>query len=466
MVSNKQLFSLLSADFILPAHVDERGKVNMREAGETPFIYWPNYVPCYEANAYMLSQWRQGKSRRNRGGTLAEYAKNITPLIRFCFCNSIGMIDMTDNIFALFIRGLQSKVENGELQRSSNAVIKIGRKCIDFLIFIGELHDNTDFIGESNCRITVTQREIKKQRTGKRALVRKYWDHADLPDPDPIRKKLPISPTVVHAIKNEINKVEDKGLRLRKALMIACFEQTGGRRFEVSHIQVKDVEKASISYGGAPLLSMITVKGGNNREVPVPRTFIEQAVRYIKRIRRQIIRATIGAKNDHGFLFISHTTGKPLKPDTITTELHQLCSAAGINNQPGHAHLFRHAYITQKFVAAIQHYELSNSDEFRKALLSTSKLKLDIQQWTGHKNTESLDIYIDLAFNEMTHMSRVYNSISLGSAVGIALDRVDCLKVDLAAGKSVTEVLNDFESLLRSFKSDIGDSQGKLENNM
>lgn len=95
-MSNKQLFNLLPVDFILPAHVDEKGKVNMREAGEIPFIYWPNYAPCYEANAYMLSQWRQGKSRRNRGGTLAEYAKNISPLIRFCFCNSIAMIDMTD----------------------------------------------------------------------------------------------------------------------------------------------------------------------------------------------------------------------------------------------------------------------------------------------------------------------------------------------------------------------------------
>ena len=454
-MSNKQLFNLLPVDFILPAHVDEKGKVNMRESGEIPFIYWPNYVPCYEANAYMLSQWRQGKSRRNRGGTLAEYAKNISPLIRFCFCNSIAMIDMTDNLFALFIRGLQSRIKNGELQRSTNAVIKIGRKCIDFLIFIGELHANIDFIGESNCRITVTQREFKKQRAGKRALVRKYWDHADLPDPDPIRKRLPISPKVVHAIKNEINKIEDKGLRLRKALMIACFEQTGGRRFEVTHILVKDVEQASHSYGGAPLLSMITVKGGNNREIPVPRTFIEQAVRYIKRIRRQIIRATIGAKNDHGFLFISHTTGLPLKPDTITTELHKLCSAAGIDNQPGHAHLFRHAYITQKFVAAIQHYELNNSDEFRKALLSTSKLKLDIQQWTGHKNTESLDIYIDLAFNEMTHMSQVYNSISLGAAVGVALDQVDNLRADLVRGTTVIEAIEELESILKGFKDDV-----------
>ncbi|OQY48324.1 MAG: hypothetical protein B6247_25255 [Candidatus Parabeggiatoa sp. nov. 2] len=455
MASNKQLFSLLSGDFNLPAHVDERGKVNMREAGEIPFIYWPNYVPCYEANAYMLSQWRQGKSRRNRGGTLAEYAKNISPLIRFCFCNSITMIDMTDNLFAQFVRGLQSRNKSGELQRSSNAVIKIGRKCIDFLIFIGELHDNIDFIGESNCRISVTQREIKKKRAGKRPVVIKYWDHADLPDPDPIRKKLPISPKVVHALKNEINTIVDKGLRLRKALMIACFEQTGGRRFEVSHIQIKDVEKASLSSGGAPLLSMITVKGGDNREVPVPRTFIEQAMRYIKRIRRKIIRSTIGTKNDHGFLLISHTTGKPLKPDTITTELHNLCSSAGVDDEPGHAHLFRHAYITQKFVAAIQHYELNNSDEFRKALLSTSKLKLDIQQWTGHKNTESLDIYIDLAFNEMTHMSRVYNSISLGAAVGVALDQVDSLRAELVAGARSAEIIDELELILIGFKDDI-----------
>jgi len=461
MARNKKLYDLLPSDFTLPTYVDEKGQVNMSEAENLPFIIWPNFVPCFEANAYMLSLWRQGRSRKNRGGTLAEYAKNISHLLRFCFKNTITLNEMTDNRFSQFIRGLQSRDEKGDQQRSCNTVIKIGRKSIDFLIFIGELQSISDFVGETNCRLTVVQREMKVSRKGKPLLIRKYWHHADLPDPDPIRKKLPISKKVVLAIKNEARKVKDKGLRLRKELMIACFEQTGGRRYEVAHITTKDVKEASSSDGGAPLLSMMTVKGGDNRSVPVPRIFIEQAMRYIKRIRRKIIRNTIGTANDHGILLVSHTTGQPLKPDTLTTEIHNLCSAAGVSDEPGHAHLFRHAYITQKFVAAIQHYNLENQDDFRKALLSTSKLKLDLQQWTGHKNIDSLDIYIDLAFSEITNMSRVYSSISLGAAVGIALDRVNSLKIEFAAGRELAETINEFESLLVAFKSDIVESQKK-----
>jgi integrase len=462
-----QLFSLLPEGFFLPAHVDYHSAVNTREADNLPFMYWPNRVPCFEANAYMIKLWKQGKSRRNRGGTLAEYAKNISPLLRFCYNNSVSLIDMSDNRFAQFIRGLQVRNSKGEQQRSINEIIKIGRKCIDFFLFISELNHSSNFIGEDGCRLTVTQQEFQIRREGKRSIIRKYWVHESLPDPDPVRRRLPISLEVVQAIKNEIQKVQDKGLRLRKELMIACFEQTGGRRFEVSEIQVKNVEAASQSYGSAPLLAMLTVKGGNNREVPVPRVFIEQAMRYIKRIRRKIIRSTIGTANDHGYLLISHTTGKPLKPDTMTTQLHDLCVAAGVDDQPGHLHLFRHSYITQKFVAAIEHYNLTNTDEFRKALLSTSKLKLELQQWTGHKNIDSLDVYINLAFNEITHMSRVYSAISLGAAVGVALDRVDNLRAELANGIKAADILDEFESMLKAFQEDVGSSidQSKTSDN-
>lgn len=456
-MNNKEhkLFSLLPKGFALPYFVDSKGVLNVREAENLPFIYWPNRVPCFEANAYMIELWKQGKSRRNRGGTLAEYAKNISHLLRFCFNNSIPLIELNDNRFVQFIRSLQIRNIKGERQRSNNEVIKIGRRCIDFLIFIGELFNSSNFIGEKLCRINVMQKEYRVKRKGKHSFVRKYWDHTDFPDPDPEQRRLPISSTVVQALKDEVNKIEDKGLRLRKALLIACFEQTGGRRFEVSQLQVRDVEIASNYYGGAPLLAMMTVKGGNIRKIPVPRTFIEQCMRYIKRVRRKIIRRTIGTVKDHGFLLVSHTTGSPLKPDTITTELHNLCSAAGVAKQLGHAHLFRHAYITQKFVAAIQHYELNNTDEFRRALLSTSKLKLDLQQWTGHKNTDSLDTYIDLAFNEMTHMSRVYNTISLGAAVGVVLDRINGLKAGIDAGVSTAEMVNEFESVIMTFKQDL-----------
>jgi hypothetical protein len=55
----------------------------------------------------------------------------------------------------------------------------------------------------------------------------------------------------------------------------------------------------------------------------------------------------------------------------------------------------------------------------------------------------------------MTHMSRVYDSISLGAAVGVALDQVDSLRADLMAGTKTTEVIDELESILIGFKDDI-----------
>ena len=51
-------------------------------------------------------------------------------------------------------------------------------------------------------------------------------------------------------------------------------------------------------------------------------------------------------------------------------------------------------------------------------MLLTSKLKMDLQQWTGYKDIDSLDRYIALAFNEITQMGKIYDQILLVASVG------------------------------------------------
>ena len=440
----------------LPWHVGFDGKVNTRGAENLPFIYWPNRVPCLEANAYMISLLQKGLSRRNRGGTIAEYAKNISPLLRFCHINGLKLIDLTDNYFTLFIRGLQALNVEGEKQRSCNEVLKIGRRCIDFMFYLAGFHSTDNLIGEENCSITVNRNEFIRVSKSNKKFRQKYWAHESFPDPDPVLRRRPISNDVVKALKKTAGNIDDKGLRLRKELMIACFEQTGGRRGEVANILVKDVEAANRLVGSAPLLTMTSLKGGNSRCVPVPRVFIQQAMKYIKRVRRRIVRNKLGTGKDHGFLLISHTTGNKLATDTLTTQMSELCVMAGVDDQPGHPHLFRHAYITQKFVATILQYDINNQDEFRKALLSTSAIKLDIQQWTGHRSLDSLDTYIDLAFYEIGHMSQVHSTISLNAAVGVAMDRLDSLEAEAKAEHAtLSELMEDFKDLIGAFRGDI-----------
>lgn len=137
-----------------------------------------------------------------------------------------------------------------------------------------------------------------------------YWSHASFPGPSPTIKKLPVSKDVVKRLKDECKNTKDKGLRLRDELMIACFEQSPGRRFEVCELKVEDFINALNSIGSPVLLKMHTAKTREDeadRFVPVPREFINNAMHYIRVIRRPLIRQKLGASKDHGYLFVSHT---------------------------------------------------------------------------------------------------------------------------------------------------------------
>ena len=442
------LVKKLSPAFILPDHVNEKGHVTNRNASKVPYVHWPNKEPCYEANAWMLRKWKTGNikhTRRDDGGTLRTYAGNISHLLRYCYANHIALSDLTDNTFKLFMQGLQAeKNENGKHTRQSNQVLAIGRKCIEFLVFVGDLSGNTSLIGEHGCQIEAYKktRQVPYGKRGK-TKAETSWTHASFPGSSPTIKKLPISKQVVQALKDECNNTEKKFLRLRAELAIACYEQTGDRRFEVEELKVEDFINASNSDGSPVLLKMHTAKTRKDeadRFVPVPRAFINQAMRYIRVVRTPLIRETIGAARDHGYLFVSSLTGNQLSSSMFNKELTNLAARAGIADQPNSPHLFRHAYITQKFIVAIESYDLENQDAFRKALLSTSKLKSDLQQWTGHKDIGSLDHYIDYAFNEITQMGKIYDQMHLAASVGIIKDELKSIMHQMSKATRLAEV--------------------------
>ena len=442
------LVKKLSPAFILPDHVNEKGHVTNRNASKVPYVHWPNKAPCYEANAWMLHKWKTGNikhARRDDGGTLRTYGSNISHLLRFCYDNRIELSDLTDNTFKLFMQGLQAeKNENGKLTRQSNQVLAIGRKCIEFLVFVGELSGNTSLIGECGCQIEAYEYTYQKPY-GKRGKTKaeKYWTHASFPGPSPKIKKLPVSKDVVQRLKDECKNEKDKGLRLRDELMIACFEQSPGRRFEVCELKVEDFINASNSIGSPVQLKMYTAKTQEDeadRFVPVPRAFINKALHYIRVIRRPLIRQKLGASKDHGYLFVSHTQATQVAVGFFNQRLTTIATRAGIAFEPYAPHLWRHAYITQKFIIAIESYDLENQDAFRKALLSTSKLKMDLQQWTGHKDIGSLDHYIDCAFNEITQMGKIYDQMHLAASVGIIKDELESIMHQMSKATRLTEV--------------------------
>lgn len=97
----------------------------------------------------------------------------------------------------------------------------------------------------------------------------------------------------------------------RRDIQISCLENTGARRGEIADITVRDVQAASIM--DEPMLRLLTLKNDSGeRMIPVSRMFINDLLKFIRINRAPVIRRTIGKEKDHGWLFISETTGKNL----------------------------------------------------------------------------------------------------------------------------------------------------------
>ncbi|AMB84839.1 hypothetical protein AWM79_05760 [Pseudomonas agarici] len=96
--------------------------------------------------------------------------------------------------------------------------------------------------------------------------------------------------------------------------------------------------------------------------------------------------------------------------------------------------MFRHRFITEKFKELIVHYDLQNTDVMRRALANADVIKRVLQEWTGHKITESLDRYIHLAYNELARMEAVVSDVFADASVKALSAILDDYEADYRAG--------------------------------
>jgi integrase len=461
MKAKSKLYQVTDVDFELPVYVDMRRKVNTRDASNIPMITWPDGSWCLPANVYMLSLFQRGLSRRNRGGTLLTYATNISHLLRFLFDNQIDLVNFTDNQFSFFIKTLQGERRANKpevLARDSNSVIAIGRNCLDFLSVMESFYKIENYLGPT-CQIRATQKEFTLKQRGSKKLqakmIRKFWHHSSFPTPSPKNKRLPISTVNVEKIRQIIN-TESKSIfqRKRRYVMLKLLEITGGRRSEVAAVSCENIYKATKTN----MLQMITVKKGGGideiREIPISNHDLAFLIEFIEKNRRSIIRSTCGLENDDDFLLISQTSGRGLRSNTITQEIASLSKAAGIMEKSC-PHMFRHRFITKLFVALIEQHEFENPDSFRKALLDTEKIKQIVQQWTGHSDLNSLDVYINLAFDEITNFKGTFDIVYTHNILQSAKGTLKQLKTDLKSGDSLDDISDTLHKLLEGLERDL-----------
>lgn len=456
-MKSRQLFTIIP-EMELGHYFDSaKGEMAFREADNMPFLRWPNGVPCLLANAYMIDLLKRNLSRRNNGGSIRQYAKDISHLIRFCHDLKIDFLQMDNDRFTSFIGKLRRErdpINPVARKRDSNTLIAIGRKCLDFLDFIGRFSDDERFVVDS---IRAEKKKyLLRASKSKTGSIEKYgWHHESFDTPGPKKNRTAISKDVIQAMLEAIPRLSSDSLSpqskrfidRRRTIMMRLLEMTGARIEELAQIRVKDIEDALHQKDSKLRLITLKKKRPDVRFVPVLQQDLSVLKSYIRVNRINIVKKTIGTSNDHGYVFISESTGQALSSKYMSNEIGLLRRTAGISSQAC-AHMFRNRFITKLFVRLINQFDYENKDEFRKALLDANTLKQQVQQYTGHGSIDSLDTYIDLAFDEVANLKAVVSSVHLQGAYEAFDSNVDILHRELENGMPISAYLEKYRELL------------------
>ena len=429
------------------------GKLTCRTYENVATMSWPDGSPCLLGNAYVLELLNRDLSTRSGGGTIRQYALDISHLLRYCFDNEISLLNLTDSRFTQFVNGLRAELDrdgSGRKARDANTLKAIGRRCLDFLSFVGLASGHPRLVAQDG-RIKATQKKSTSKVSGSRQLVtRTFWDHKSLGGGDPRTSRMPISNDSINRMYEAIFKVgKSDHMHRRDQLLLRCLEIFGCRVGELALLRVADVLVARES--STPMLRFATLKKRNRdatRMLPVLKQDLAEMCRYIVVHRREIIRRTIGIAKDHGHVFVSEVTGMPLSAKTLSNQVLAIRRAAGITEQAC-AHMFRHRFITNMLVMLIRRYDFHNADQFRKALIDVETLKMEVLQWTGQANTASLEPYLDFAFKDIGNFDVVKNAIRADQA-RLSFDRsLELLVERLVRGEvSVEQYKVEYDELV------------------
>ncbi len=431
------------------------GKLKFGKPLDIPFVTYSNHTPCYEANAYIHSLI----VRNLKSDTIRGYSHDIIHLVHFIEKQPLlsRFSQLTDATFTLFVQSLQAeRTALGELKRKNNSVIKIAHTCLDFLRFIQEFHDLSAFIGKDKGNsIQILEKHYKRKQEGYKGFIEgTKITHSAVPTKDEIRKRHPVSEDDSLRVWELIKTQKNKDKRRRDMALYTAMEQLGARVSELHLIKMTDYEEARRS--GMLTLTTLKRKDENTtRKIPVPHLLLSVIADYIK-VRKKVMRKK---KAQHDYLFINLKSGQCLSADSWTTYMNQWRKELGIE-RPVHPHLWRHAFITDKLKELILATKVVNDkDDFRKHLLHTQTFKMQLQQWTGHTNISSLDIYIDLAFADIHGYTAVYSAVSLKSSVDLAKRQIELLEEQITRKElTPTAALGEMKKLLGAFQSDIDKS--------
>lgn len=465
-LQTRQLYALSHSDYELPNYVDGDGRLHTRPADGFPLMIWPDGSWCHPANTFMRELLEKGLSRRNRGGSLGVAAAHISHLIRYCWRRRCDFVDLTDNQFSEFITDLQRQKrahDPSQNQRDANSVIAIGRTCLALLECTSRHWGDDRLLGPQG-RIRAKQlQQTVKLGGGPRPSTRTvaYWDHPSFPNPDPLKKRMPIATANIEDMRKSVFSVSTTAhQRARRHTILKLLEVTGARRGEIALMKAESVKHAERMEH--PMLKIPTLKKRGEalryRYVPISRADLSFIAQYTDIHRRSVVRRSLKRNHDHGFLLVSGRTGEPLAAGTITQEIGILRKAAGIQ-QKACPHMFRHRFLTKLFVALIEQHKTENRDDFRRLLLDSEQFKTKVAEWTDHASIESLDRYIDLAFDEIGNYKKVYSLANAGLVLDSFIGTIDAELDAVNAGEQPILILGRMKIHLEKLRADLANAK-------
>ncbi|MBB2885060.1 tyrosine-type recombinase/integrase [Pseudomonas sp. CT11-2] len=431
-------------------------RLHTLDGSNMPFMTWPNGMPCLQANAYMIKtrmkpgRGGNGPSRAGtKGGTFGEYAGKISHLIRFCYYNNLSFIALSDDDFCEFIDGLRREMKRNQpnqRKRTERTIVGIGRRCLSFLAYVGEMSGLHNFVGIDGT-ISIYMVDSVYYRNGK-AFTRSSVHHRSFRTPEAKKTRQPIGEATIEKLRNAIDEMStSEFLNNRRHLMISLFEELGARRGEIQPITVAEVLAAAKVK--QPTISVTTLKRGGmglTRALELSPPMIDELMNYIRGDRFIIMKRFKGVP-DHGFLFVTERGGRPLGIDTFTTEFSLIRRAAGVEEQAC-AHLFRHAYCTNIVARLIAETQALSPDSFRQTLMTNKMLAERALTKSGHATLESLLGYVDTAFKTKSKYEQIIHNVEVAKIYETYQKRRKRLLDDFAKEKISKEIYIEREQSL------------------
>ncbi len=390
----KQLWKATDEEYQLVLYAHSSG-VYTRSFPKVRVLFWPNNKPCWPVNMYIIGQLRRGRTI----GTVNSYAAQLAFLLRFLYEQNMEFEDITDESLYDISQWLSDEPDKRKpkfKRRGGRQVNKILRQTLTFLEWYQSLFRIEEpMVGAfgNGAKITVEVRELRIKGS-----LKSYLWHESMVAEEVPRDVKPMARDVYLKLLGACQHIsKSQFVQSRASILLKLLHDTGARRIEISRLQVKDVMNARESSDGKLSLHTAKQRANRIRQVPLPVPTLNAAINYIEVQRKMHVWRLKKQKvidHDPGWLFLTNR-GKALNVETISQDISRLRHIAGIK-EPATAHMLRHRWITIQVIHRLKSY-LGKKLPMDVATTILTR----VASMTGHKQIESLWIYIDLAFEEM-----------------------------------------------------------------